>query len=170
MFAPPFAAQTFLPTRDRPCWEIAQHLKTQLNADYQAIADQLENPITHPEPVVRAIADYNGWANNFDEFPYLTCYRTTTSGEYLERVSATIAYYLPSMAIQDECPGILRWVELRIARHLAKYSDFYPPDESIHAHILGNLRGEYGIGVLPGSEVSTFPFIRINFDFQELGV
>lgn len=167
----PLAANTLLPERDRACYEIAAHLRDRLNAEYQAISGQLANPAGGSSPVVVTIADYNAWTNNFNDFPLLTCYRNGSRGDYLELCQGVVAYYLPSMAVQAEVPGILRWVETRIARELAKYSDFYQgnPDER-HAHILGNFSSEYGIGVLPQTETSAFPFFRITFDFEEIGV
>ncbi|HEY9826050.1 MAG TPA: hypothetical protein V6D19_11415 [Stenomitos sp.] len=171
MFSPPFAPETLLPTRDRACWEIAQFLKARLNADYQAIASQLTDPITSAEPVVRGIRDYNAWANTFNEFPLLTVYRRGASGEFLEQVEAAIAYYLPTMALQDQVPGILRWVETRIVRSLQQYDVFFAGQDIRHANLqLQGLRSEYGIGVLPGTEVSAFPFLRINLNFEEIGV
>lgn len=173
LFSPPLAANTLTPGRDRACWGIAQHLKSALNADYKKIACRLENPVAGDEPVIVGIRDYNAWSNNFNDFPLLTVYRRGASGEYLDIVDATIAYYLPTLADQDDSPGILHWVESRIARALHDYdSQFFGGTiDTRHVNLLlGSLRSDYGLGVLPGTEASAFPFVRINFQFQEIGV
>lgn len=172
MFSPPLAADTLLPIRDRACWEIAQLLKQKLNADYAAISHELEAPILGNEPVVVGIADYNAWTNNFQDFPFLAVYRTSSEGDCLEICNAVVAYYLPTMAMQDEVPGILRWVQTRIVRALGANNGFFGGQtDLLHANIPEQrFRCEEGIGVLPGTEVSAFPFFRIIFQFQEIGV
>jgi hypothetical protein len=173
MFSPPLAAETLLPGRDRACWEIAEYLKNAANQDYRAIAPRLADPILGDEPVIVGIRDYNAWSNNFNDFPLLTVYRRGSGGEYAEVCDATAAYYLPSLAMQDTVPGILRWVETRLVRNMHKFDARFMqgnPDQR-HSNLdLRNLRTEYGLGVLPQSEVSAFPFFRINFQFEEIGV
>jgi hypothetical protein len=173
MFSPPLAAETLLPGRDRACWEIAEYLKNAVNQDYQAIRDRLADPISGAEPAIVGIRDYNAWSNNFNDFPLLSVYRRGSSGEYVEICDATAAYYLPSLAMQDTVPGILRWVETRLVRNLHHLDARFRqgPLDARHSNLLlKNMRSEYGIGVLPQSEVSAFPFFRINFQFEEIGV
>lgn len=164
-------SNTLLPTSDRACYEIAEHLRDELNSEYGRISSSLPNPVQGDRPVVQTILDYNGWSNNFGDFPLLAVYRNGSSGQYLEQCEGVVAYYLPSLASVEEAPGILRWVETRIARRLAGYSDFFMgnPDRR-HANVLRVTRSDYGLGVLPGSETVAFPFFRIFFDFEEIGV
>lgn len=165
------AANTILPTRDRPCWEIAQHLQQKLNAEYQAILAELPDPVTEANAVVVSIRDYNAWTNNFGDFPLLCVYRTGSQDQYLDLSDAVAAYYLPSMAVQDEQPGILRWVESRIARALTDYPIWAMGGQDLHANVITtNMRSEYGLGAFPGTDAIAFPFLRVRFQFQEIGV
>jgi len=169
VFSPPFAADTLLPNSDRACREIAEYLKATLNADYQSIASQLTNPLQGPTPVVVGVREWNAWSNNQLDFPLLCVFRRGSVG--LEQCEATVAYYLPSMAVQDQMPGILRWVETRIIRALQRYSDFFAGGsvDTRHANINHkDIRTEYGF--IPNQGVVAFPFVFIQFNFEEIGV
>lgn len=167
---PPLAADTLLPTSDRACREIAEYLRDALNEDYRNIRDLLDNPILEDAPVVVAIRDWNAWSNNFNDFPLLCVYRRGSVG--LELCEASVIYYLPSLAVQDEKPGLLRWVETRIVRGLERLAHCWEGGtvDTLHVNVLSEpkFRTEYGFSLK--NETTAFPFVNIDFNFEEIGV
>jgi hypothetical protein len=68
-------------------------------------------------------------------------------------------------------PGILRWVETLIIRALQRYSDFLNGGlvDTRHANVDHKaIRTEYGF--IPNQGVVAFPFIFVQFNFEEIGV
>ncbi len=170
MFSPPLAADTLLPSSDRACREIVEYLRDALNEDYCNIRDLLDNPIFGDNPVVVGIREWNAWSNNFNDFPLLCVYRRGSVG--LELCEATVIYYLPSLAVQDEKPGLLRWVETRIVRGLERLATDWRggPVDALHVNVLldPKTRTEYGFSLK--NETTAFPFVAIDFSFEEIGV
>lgn len=170
MFAPPIAMDTLTPDNDRATQELAEYLRDVLNEDYFAIAHQLEAPILGDRPVVVGAIGWNSWSNNFNDFPLLCVYRRGSVG--LDLCEATVNYYLPSMAIQDQLPGILRWVETRIMRALYRYSEDFKASvaDLRHAQVLSEPLFRSNYGFLANQKEAAFPFVSIEFNFEEIGV
>lgn len=166
----PLAADTLTPESDRACRELAEYLKDTLNANYKAIAHTLAMPLNGETPVVVSYRDWNAWANPHNDFPLLCVYRRGSVG--LSLCEATAIYYLPNLAALDATPGILRWVETRILRCLERYSEgwFAGSADLRHANVLSEptFRSTYDFGI--GANNNTFPFVAIDFNFEEIGV
>jgi hypothetical protein len=154
-------ADTLTPTTDRATRYLAEFLRDTLNAESKA----LDLPPEFGERVVIDIREYNAF--NFTEFPALAVYRTGSRGEAMAESSAIAAYYLPSMAAQEKQPGIMRWVETRIARALERIRVPFDDERPVFT-LLEPMRSEYQIGLLPGTSVQ-FPFLKVFFDFVEIG-
>ncbi len=158
-------ADTLTPAYDRATRYLAEYLRDNLNADFAKIAVTM--PPELGDRAVVGIRDYNSFSNSMDDFPLLSVYRTGSRGEAMAESSAIAAYYLPSLAIQEQVPGIMRWVEVRMMRALERR--MMPFDDSQPVIIeTAQARSEYQIGLLPGTTVP-FPYLKLFFDFVEIG-
>jgi hypothetical protein len=158
-------ADTLTPDRDRATRYLAEYLRDNLNADFAAIASTM--PPELGDRAIVSIRDFNSFNFTGDEFPALAVYRTGSKGEAFGESSAIAAYYLPSMAAQEQQPGIMRWVEVRIIRALERRGMAFDDDQPVVTD-LSQSRSEYQIGLLPGLG-TPFPYLKVFFDFTEIG-
>jgi hypothetical protein len=156
-------ADTLSPTADRATRYLAEYLRDTLNAEAKA----LTLPPELGDRVIVGFREYNAFNFVGEDFPALAVYRTGSRGEALAESSAIAAYYLPGMAIQEQQPGIMRWVETRIARALERIRVPFDDERPVFTQ-LESMRSEYQIGLLPGTSVP-FPFLKVFFDFVEIG-
>lgn len=141
------------PELDHSCDSLAKYLQQELNCAYPKAK------------VVTTTLGYNGYSTVVADFPLLTVYRTGSSREALNLSDAVIAYYLPSLTVQDQMPGILNWVEKTIAALLGSYGRV---NRCIQIQ-MDSLRSEQRIGRIPESTIA-FPYLKIYFKFLDYDI
>jgi hypothetical protein len=158
-------ADTLSPSTDRATRFLAEYLRDSINADWLRIRGAVTPDLG--DRAVIGIREYDAFNFVSEDFPALVVYRTGSRGEGLGDSNAVAAYYLPSLAEQERQPGIMRWIETRIARALERLGMAFDDAQPVVVDMAG-ARSEYQIGLLPGSNIP-FPYLKIFFDFTEIG-
>lgn len=162
--------KSITPESDAACRAIATYLQEKINADYEAIKSTLPSPWDQWTGIVTTVRDYNAQLSTHEDFPQLQVFRQGSTGEAMSQCEGLMRYYLPTVIEYEQLPGLFRWMETRISRHLSFYNNC-ALQEPVRVIIqsLNQMRSQYAF-YRPDGGGNIFPLLEISFQFSEIGV